>query len=360
MKSIITITTALTLCVLTSFYAHAQETEKQTNVEQSSVLKQTIIQEEKDGLKAEIESINARLENKSISGAEAAALKKKAAEKHALNIENRLAIIDNQTALNERNGQEGENGEEDKSGTSVSISIGNENADNERVFGVSMKGKKKKVVYDRRTTSGANIAFGLNNVITKGESFNKSDFEVGGSRFFEIGWSWKTRVFENSNWLRVKYGLSFQFNGIKPTDNRYFVDTGEQTELQTHPLKLNKSKFRMDNLVVPLHFEFGPSEKVEREDYFRYKTHSKIRVGLGGYAGLNLGVRQKLKYEEDGNKIKQKLKSGYNSNNVIYGLSGYVGWGITSLYAKYDLNTIFTDNPVDQRNISVGLRLDFD
>lgn len=154
--------------------------------------------------------------------------------------------------------------------------------------------------------------------------------------------------------------MSFQFNGIKPTDNRYYVDTGDQTELQTHPLNLDKSKFRMDNLVLPFHFEFGPSEKIEHKDYFRYKTHSKIRVGLGGYAGLNLSVRQKLKYEEDGNKIKQKLKSGYNSNNMIYGLSGYVGWGITSLYAKYDLNTIFTDNPVDQRNISVGLRFDFD
>lgn len=357
MKSIITITTALTLCLLTSFYAHSQETDTQTSVEQLSVLKENIVQEEKEALKAQIENINARLQTKAITDSEADALKQEAAEKHALNIENRFAIIDNQTALNERNGQ---NEKKKNPGASISISIGNEDNDNQRVFGVSMKGKKKKVLYDRRTTSGAVIAFGLNNVITEGESFNESDFKIGGSRFFEIGWSWKTRVFENSNWLRFKYGVAFQFNGIKPTDNRYYVDTGEQTELQTHPLHLDKSKFRMDNLVVPLHFEFGPSEKVEHKDYFRYKTHSKIRVGLGGYAGLNLGVRQKLKYEEDGNKIKQKLKSGYNSNNLIYGLSGYVGWGVTSLYAKYDLNTIFTNNAVDQRNISVGLRFDFD
>lgn len=351
MKSIITITTALTLCLLTSFYAQAQETDSQTSVEQLSILKENIVQEEKEALKAEVENINARLQTKAITDSEADALKQEAAEKHALNIENRVAIVDNKIALAERNG----NSKDENAGFVITIGTGK---DNDNVVYIGAKNKKHK--YDRRTTSGLNLAFGLNNVITEGESFNKSDFEVGGSRFFEIGWSWKTRVFENSNWLRVKYGMSFQFNGIKPTDNRYYVDTGDQTELQTHPLNLDKSKFRMDNLVLPFHFEFGPSEKIEHKDYFRYKTHSKIRVGLGGYAGLNLSVRQKLKYEEDGNKIKQKLKSGYNSNNMIYGLSGYVGWGITSLYAKYDLNTIFTDNPVDQRNISVGLRFDFD
>jgi len=351
MKSIITITTALTLCLLTSFYAQAQETDSQTSVEQLSILKENIVQEEKEALKAEVENINARLQTKAITDSEADALKQEAAEKHALNIENRVAIVDNTIPLAERNG----NSKDENAGFVITIGTGK---DNDNVVYIGAKNKKHK--YDRRTTSGLNLAFGLNNVITEGESFNKSDFEVGGSRFFEIGWSWKTRVFENSNWLRVKYGMSFQFNGIKPTDNRYYVDTGDQTELQTHPLNLDKSKFRMDNLVLPFHFEFGPSEKIEHKDYFRYKTHSKIRVGLGGYAGLNLSVRQKLKYEEDGNKIKQKLKSGYNSNNMIYGLSGYVGWGITSLYAKYDLNTIFTDNPVDQRNISVGLRFDFD
>ena len=187
-----------------------------------------------------------------------------------------------------------------------------------------------------------------------------SDFKVAGSRFAELGWAWKTRVFKNTNWLRVKYGLSFQFNGLKPTDNRYYVDTGEQTELQQYPLDLDKSKFRMDNLVVPIHFEFGPSKKIEHDDYFRYSTENKIKIGLGGYAGINLSTRQKLKFEEDGEDRKLKLKANYNTNNFIYGLSGYIGWHGVALYAKYDLNTIFKNNPVDQRNVSLGLRFDVD
>ena len=175
-----------------------------------------------------------------------------------------------------------------------------------------------------------------------------------------MGWAWKTRVFENSNWLRLKYGFSFQFNGLKPIDNQIFVDTGEETVLEEFPVNLDKSKFRMDNLVFPVHFELGPSKKIEKEDYFRYSTRNYIKVGLGGYAGFNLGTRQKLKYEEDGERVKEKLKGGYNTNNFIYGLSGYIGWRNTALYIKYDLNTIFKDNPVEQHNVSLGLRFDVD
>jgi len=357
MKSLITITITLAIWLLASFCANAQETDHdtQTSIEQLTDLKEKIIQEEKDALKTDVENINARLTNGAILESEAEILKQEAAEKHALNIENRIAIIDNKVALLKRNG----NFEEDEdSGMIIRIGSSGKNSENDNVLYIGPKNKKRK--YDRRTTSDIVFAFGLNNAITEGESLQDSDFKVAGSRFTELGWAWKTRVFKNTNWLRIKYGLSFQFNGLKPTDNRFYVDTGEQTELQNYPLNLDKSKFRMDNLVVPIHFEFGPSKKEEHDGYFRYNTENQIKVGLGGYAGINLGARQKLKFEEDGEDQKLKLKANYNTNQFIYGLSGYIGWQGVALYAKYDLNTIFKNNPIDQRNISLGLRFDID
>lgn len=354
---LITFTTALALWLLAGIYAQAQETDHdtQTAIEQLTDLKEKIIQEEKDALKADVENINARLQSEAISEAEAETLKQEAAEKRALNIENRLAIIDNKVALLKRNG----NMEDDEdSGLIIRIGSSGKNNENDNVLYIGPKNKKRK--YDRRTTSDIVFAFGLNNAITEGESLQDSDFKVAGSRFAELGWAWKTRVFKNTNWLRIKYGLSFQFNGLKPTDNRYYVDTGERTELQNYPLKLDKSKFRMDNLVVPIHFEFGPSKKIEHDDYFRYSTHNQLTVGLGGYAGINLSARQKLKFEDNGEDQKLKLKADYNTNNFIYGLSGYIGWQGVALYAKYDLNTIFKNNPIDQRNVSLGLRFDMD
>ena len=360
MKSLITITTILTMWLITTSHAQSQEkepeTQTQTAIEKFSKIKEKIIQEEKDALKTEVENINKRLETGNLGEVEAEILKKAAAEKHALNIENRLAIVDNELELFKRNGEK----KSGKDESYLAINFGNEDASNTRVFGVSVKSKETEVVYDRRTTSDPIFAFGLNNVITKGESLEDSDFKVSGSRFVELGWAWKTRVFKNNNLLRVIYGLSFQFNGLKPTDNRYYVDTGAQTELQTFPSKLDKSKFRMDNLVIPVHFEFGPSRKNETEKYIRYSTDNHFKVGLGGYGGINLSARQKLKFEENGENQNQKLKSDYNTNNFIYGLSAYVGWGAATLYAKYDLNTIFKNNPVEQRNASLGVRFDLD
>jgi hypothetical protein len=357
MKSLITITITLAIWLLASCLANAQETDHdtQTTIEQLTNLKEKIILEEKEALKRDVENINERLTNEAISESEAEIFKKEAAEKHALNIENRIAIIDNKVALLKRNG----NIEEDEdNGMIIRIGSSGKNSENDNVLYIGPKNKKRK--YDRRTTSDMVFAFGLNNVITKGESLQDSDFKVAGSRFAEIGWAWKTRVFENTNWVRIKYGLSLQFNGLKPTDNRFYVDTGEHTELQAYPLNLDKSKFRMDNLVVPFHFEFGPSKKEEYVGYFRYNTENQIKVGLGGYAGINLGARQKLKFEEDGEDQKLKLKADYNTNKFIYGLSAYIGWQGVALYAKYDLNTIFKNNPIDQRNVSLGLRFDVD
>lgn len=306
--------------------------------------KEQIIQEEKERLKDALSGINYQLEKKFITSEEARELREKAARKHALNIENRIAILENNLALQERN-----------PGHTNSISI----FDNGKVVNIDLNDKGKRP-YDRRTTSDIVLAFGLNNAISDANSLDDSDFKIAGSRFFEIGWAWKTRVFENSNWLRLKYGVSFQFNGLKPTDNRYFVEEDELTVLREFPVKLDKSKFRMDNLVVPVHFEFGPSKRTETERYFRYSTNGMFKFGIGGYAGVNIGERQKLKYEIDGEKRKDKLKGDYNTNELVYGISSYISLGGTALYAKYDLNPIFKDPNMELHNVSLGLRFDLD
>jgi len=339
----ILLTTTLAIFLLGVMNSYAQSDDISDLLIELKDSKEEVIANEKELLTTEVDGINKRLENNEITRAEADTLKKTAAEKHALNIENKLAIVDNNIELLERNGKDDDD---------FDFSFN-------RIGKIDF-GKNDPVRYDRRTTSDLVFAVGLNNVIIDGQSLDDSPYKIGGSRFAELGIAWKTRVFKNSNWLRVKYGFSFQFNGLKPEDNRTFVDTGNQTELQTYPLDLDKSKFRMDNLVIPIHFEFGPSKKIVKDDHFRYSTHNQIKVGIGGYAGLNLRTLQKLKFTEDGHDIKQKSSGGYNTNNFIYGVSAYIGWHGVAVYAKYDLNTIFKDNPVEQRNVSLGLRFDMD
>lgn len=332
--------TFFVLLILISFTVQpiiAQETTNSEKIEQLKQQKEQIIAEEKEALKKEVEDINRRAEAKEIDWEEAEKLKSEAAKKHAMNIQNRVAIIDNQIQLLTR--EEKSEWEEEQE---------NDEDDDDHWF----------KDHSSRTSTHLVVAVGFNNALLDEQSINDSDFKVGGSRFFELGIAWRTRIFEHSNFVRFRYGFSFQFNGLKPTDNRYFVEEGELTTLEEYPLDLDKSKFRMDNLVFPVHFEFGPSKKVESQRSVWFSTQKKFKIGLGGYAGVNIGERQKLKFEKDGEDVKVKLKGDYNTNEFIYGLSGYMGWGGTSLYVKYDLNPIFDDPNPELHNISVGLRFD--
>lgn len=349
-----TITKYVVLAIigLSMYLSHAQDSipaiKNEANIKMLEQVKETIKKEERDYLKAEVEAINARLDTGDITREEAETLKLEAAKKAALNIKNRIAIADNKIALLKRN-EYGLNRTENDSKFGVIIN-------NQPYLLPEKKEKKKK--YDKRTSSDFVLAFGFNNAIIEGEKLDDSPYKFGGSRFIELGWAWKTRVFKNTNFLRFKYGYSFHINGFKPDDNQYFVQQDDQTLLQEFPETLKKSKLTITNLVFPVHFEFGPSKKIERDTYFRYSTNRKFKIGVGGYGGFNIGTRQKLKYKLNGEQTKEKQKRSFNTSNLVYGVSGYVAWDDVALYVKYELSPIFKNQIVDQNNIAVGLRFD--
>jgi hypothetical protein len=351
----ITIYFFLVFIILGMNRATAQSSYKE-QIEVLNAKKDKINQQEKEALKQEVAAINERLDQKQISLEEADRLKESAAKKRALNIENRIAIIDNTIALLERNEGIGLNSENeitfDESGDVIRIRWG------DREPWTLFKNHHRESVFDRRTYSDFVFAIGLNNALIDGQSIEDSPYKFGGSRFAEFGWQWRTRIFQNTNFLRLNYGFSFQFNGLKPEDNQYFVANGTQTELEDFEFPLKKAKLRMDNLVFPVHIELGPSKFRETEKTIRYLLHNQFRIGFGGYAGFNLGTRQKLKYDRNGENVKDKLKRGYNTTDLVYGLSGYLGFDGVLLYAKYDLSPLFKDAIIEQHNISIGLRFD--
>lgn len=356
MKKILLITFILSQvfwCPQISAQENKTTAEKEVSLEQK---RSQIIVEEKDALKKEVLAINKRFNNGEITSEESDRLKDQAAEIHALNIENKIAILENSVALSERGVTYkdtvdifSENGKDlsrievqffDDEGSLIEIS----------------SGQQKK--YDKRTRSNLLIAFGFNNAIIEGQSIDNSPYKMGKSKFFEMGWTWSTRVLENSNAIRFRYGFAFQFNGLNPTDNMYFVQDGDLTYLEEFPGSLDKSKLRMDNLVVPIHFEFGPWKKIDKGSYIRYSTRKRFKYGIGGYFGFNMRTRQKLKYSENGSKQKDKITQSYNTSNLIYGLSSYIGVDDFSFYVKYDLNNIFNEPNRKENNISLGLRFD--
>ncbi|GGZ72952.1 hypothetical protein [Algibacter mikhailovii] len=356
------ITLLLVLCALclSGQLINAQDTIPNVNTLKIESLKKSKIEveeEEKSLLKKDVEAINEQVANGTITESEAEALKQEAAQKRALNIENRVAIIDNKIELLERN-EEGYNEGEEKKKKQIEIIISDDDSA-DGFLGIITKDEDKPKKYDKRTSSHLVFAMGFNNAIIEGEKLDDSPYKLGGSSFIELGYAWKTRLLNNSNFLRLKYGFSFQWNKLNIKDNQYLVNNDGVISLEPFPNDACVIKFRMTNIVFPVHLEFGPSRRIDRSSYYRYSTKKQLKFGVGFYGGFNIQTMQKLKYTDvNGNKAKDKLKGGYNTSNLIYGPSAYVALGCAALYFKYDLNPIFKDQAVSQNNISLGLRFD--
>ena len=321
-----------------SFEAQAKEIAKQI---------EKIADEEKTYLKADLEEISKKLESNAISTTEAEKLRKEAADKSAKKIEERIAAEQEKLQELVQNKVDGKIKEKSKNEFDWDFDW------------AKIKPKEKKYKGESRTTSQFIFAFGKNGLIEN--DVWSEDYSFSKSRFYELGLSWNTRVFNTNNLLHLKYGLSFMFNNLRPENNKIFVQNGNQTALETFQYSLDKrAYFRNTQLVVPVHLEFDFTRSRKMDDKVYFKSHKSVRVGIGGYAGLNIGTKQIIEYKDNNkNCVEQEIKGGYNTNDFIYGISSYIGYKSMSLYAKYDLNPLFKKNPIDQNNMSVALRFDF-
>lgn len=309
-----------------------------------------ITKEQKDSLKIEVDNVNQLLEKGDVTAAEAEKRKKEFAEKRARNIEERVAAEEQKLTELVKDKVDGKIAtEKRKHKFSFSYQKGDNTDDkaNDTVKEHSFK----------RTTSQFVFALGINRLVAD-DKIDQHNFKDR-SDFYEWGVTFNTRIFKNNNLLHAKYGLSLQYNNLRPENDRIFTTTDDgQTVLAESGRDLKLSRFRYVNLVVPVHLEFDFTPKKVNGDKTYFPTHESFRIGLGGYAGFNVKEKQITKYSEDGRKVKHKEKGDYNVNDFVYGLSAYIGYGEISLYAKYDLQPVFANNAVDQNNLSLGIRFD--
>ncbi|SNB43740.1 conserved exported hypothetical protein [Flavobacterium psychrophilum] len=314
-----------------------------------------ITKEEKEALKKQVEEVNVALGKNSITQQQADEKKMQLATTSANNIESRIAVEESKLSELVKEKVEGKlalnNNENAKKKKLYSISYGGDNA--------KKKDSIRENTSEKRTTSQIVIATGFNNLVTNGRIAN-SDFGYLRSEFLEWGYTHNTRLLESNNLLHLKYGFSFMYNTLTPTNNRSFEVNGDQTNLVTNQFKLRKndSYFKNVFITIPLHLEFDFSKSKTINDKVFFRSHRGFRLGIGGFVGYNTNAKQFLSYDLDGHHVNVKQKGNWNTNDWNYGLSSYIGYGQISLYAKYDLNPMFKNNPVKQNNISLGIRLD--
>jgi|SRR6478672_5426264 len=339
---------ALSLCL---FATKLMAQDQQTFVQRAKAIAdkiETITKEEKAALKAEVEAVNEQLEKGSITKEQADRRKQELADARAVIIENKVNAAKEE--LKDLVQEKVDGKLKDNDNKKYKFQLGWD----------SKNDSLRKYKGESRMTSQFVLAAGFNNLVTDGAVAN-SDFSYLRSTFIEWGVTHNYRLSKTSNLLHLKYGFSWMYNMLNATDNRYFVDNGDQTVLATYPTHLRKKDTYFKNVYVtiPVHLEFDFTKtKTDKDGNKIFRSHEGFRFGLGGFVGYNTNSKQFLSYEVDDYRIHERQKGSWNVNDWTYGVSAYVGWGEMSLYAKYDLNPMFKDNVVDQNNISLGVRFD--
>jgi hypothetical protein len=350
----------LILILLTITEVAAQQKTFEKEVHKISKRIELITKSQKDSLKMKVIDITKRFEKGEITKTTAETLKGEVASYHAKRIEK---LVGQQEQMLQLLVQDKTNGKI----ASTAFVANNEDVNTFSVGGKTFRftvdtnkkdedrkvKKQKRSAKRSRTTSQFVLAMGVNNVLNDYtlSSLEDSEYKFWQSHFYELGYTWKTRFSKDFSPLYFKYGVSFLWNNLRPKNNQAHMVTGNRTTLATRIDEvLSESRLRHVQMNFPIHLEW---------DFSRSKKSSKksVRMGMGGFLGFKLGTRQYLEYRNlDGVDIEEVQYDNFNMNTVNYGLSAYVGYRSTSLYAKYDLNPLFKNT--ETRNLSIGVRLD--
>ena len=194
---------------------------------------------------------------------------------------------------------------------------------------------------------------GMNNYLENGKFPNETgkNYKVkNGLDYFAVGTMLQQQIGKRKSPLFFKTGAELSFNAFMFSEHRTIRgDSAVGVVLSDVKNNISKSKLGVSYLSIPVMFML---------DYDRVKR-GKLKLGLGGYVGIRLKSWSKVKYD-DGSKKKEA--SDFYMTNIRYGVMGQVGFGWLTIFAKYDLNPLFSsgkgfDRTSDLNALNIGVRI---
>lgn len=203
-----------------------------------------------------------------------------------------------------------------------------------------------------RTKYSFNIDIGMNNWM-EGGSFpdaNNSPYRLKplGSWYIGLNSTWSTWV---SGPLFLDWGFGVSWYNFKLQDPDFIIAKGDDNivlipaDPEFNSIKSRLSVPFINATFIPM-FDFARgNRKVDNREKgaLTFRTYKKqgIRFGVGPYVGYRLGGNSKYKYEDGGNKEKQKVSDSFYLENIRYGLRAQFGFKGLDIFAAYDFNDVF-------------------
>lgn len=112
----------------------------------------------------------------------------------------------------------------------------------------------------------------------------------------------------------------------------------EITTIDTLGFSATKSKLATTYIDLPLELRFGFGGNPSDGGFF----------AIGGMAGVLIDSHTKVKYEENGRNVIDKVKDDFGISNFRYGVSGRLGYRGFNFYYKYYLSKLFSNGEQPQ------------
>lgn len=146
-----------------------------------------------------------------------------------------------------------------------------------------------------------------------------------------LGAEWQTRFGHQSN-FGIEYGIVYRWTEIDNRNNYIYSEIDAENETFAYIQNgqdYKQSELYGNYLAIPIALRINDKE------------NERFAISIGGFAGIRIGGKQELKYEEDGKNRVSKTRNSLGLSDFNYGLTLGIGSPDWQWFTSYELNNFF-------------------
>ncbi len=170
---------------------------------------------------------------------------------------------------------------------------------------------------------------------------NILDQNIGYSSNLEVGLKLNYQFSRTSPWGLIS-GLGLSWRTLRPENNMVFAkDSNNDVSLENYVGNIDKSKLRTGYLMVPLGLQYNFSKLKNVGMDIQYRPYGwGFRVAANLYGGVKMSTNNIVR--GDGEDFRNR--SNYQVNPFVYGGQLTVSYNSISLFVKQDFSNYFKDS----------------
>lgn len=193
------------------------------------------------------------------------------------------------------------------------------------------------------------IELGVNRSSNAAETFSTGFW---GSRTVNLYYQYDVRILKSRFSVAPAVGLGMDRYKFKNNYTLAYEPGTNLLQLQESELAITKSQLITNYLDVPIELRYTSNPE---------NPSRSLKIAAGFRAGVLISSFTKLKYDDDGESVKEKIRRNWNLNRYRYGIYGKIGTGNFNIFGYYNLSTLFQNgegpDEYDNNTATFGISL---